>query len=182
MKHLPLFALWLTASTLFAATMPNLLDIPLKDINGKPAALKDYQGKVMLVVNVASKCGYTPQYEQLEATHRKFKAQGFTVLGFPCNDFGAQEPGTSEEIKSFCATKFDVTFPLLDKIHVKGAEKHPLYAALTGPGAKFPGDVEWNFGKFLVGKDGTVLKRFAPKTTPDAPEVIAAIEEALKAD
>ena len=177
----PLITSVLLAMTALAAATSSVREIPVKDIEGKATSLAAYKGKVVLVVNVASKCGLTPQYSALEATHKKFKAKGFTVVGFPCNDFAGQEPGTAEDIKTFCKTKYDVSFPLMEKLHVKGPEQHPLYAALTGPGAKFPGDVEWNFGKFLVGKDGTVLKRFAPKTTPDAPEVIAAIEEALKA-
>ncbi|HXG48164.1 MAG TPA: glutathione peroxidase [Methylomirabilota bacterium] len=164
---------------MFAAD--SLLDIPLKDINKKDTTLKAYQGKVLLIVNVASQCGLTPQYRALEAIHRKYKDQGFTVLGFPCNDFGGQEPGSNEEIKQFCSSKYDVSFPLFDKLHVKGSEQHPLYAALTGKGAKFPGDVKWNFGKFLVGRDGTVLQRFEPKTAPDAREVTDAIEAALAA-
>ena len=166
------------ATTMIAA-QPNLSDIPLKDINGKDTSLKAYKGKVLLVVNVASKCGFTPQYKSLEATHRKFKDKGFAVLGFPCNDFGAQEPGSNEEIKAFCSSKYDVTFPLFDKLHVKGAEQHPLYAALTGNESPFPGDVKWNFGKFLIGPDGKVLKRWDSKVTPDSDEVTKAIEAAL---
>jgi glutathione peroxidase len=173
------------ASLLIALTMSaaesksNLADIPLKDINGKDTSLKAYKGQVLLIVNVASKCGYTPQYESLEATHQKFKGQGFSVLGFPSNDFGGQEPGTNEEIKTFCSSKYNVTFPLFDKIHVKGAEQSPLYAALTGQDSPFPGDVKWNFGKFLVGRDGKIIKRWDSKVKPDSPEVTAAIEAAL---
>ena len=177
----PLLTSVLVAMTAFAATTTAVREVPVKDIDGKDTALKAFKGKVVLVVNVASKCGLTPQYEALEATQKKYQKQGFTVVGFPCNDFNGQEPGTAAEIKTFCKTKYDVSFPLMEKLHVKGPEQHPLYAALTGPGATFPGDIEWNFGKFLLGKDGTVLKRFSPKTKPDAPEVIAAIEEALKA-
>ncbi len=162
-----------------AETAPDLRNIPVKDINGKPASLKQYDGKVLLVVNVASKCGYTPQYKSLEATYRRYKDKGFEVLGFPCNDFGAQEPGTNEEIQKFCSSKYDVTFPLFDKIHVKGPEQHPLYAALSGKQSPFPGDVTWNFGKFLVGKDGKILKRFDSKVKPDSAEMTAAIEDAL---
>jgi len=162
-----------------AETAPDLRNIPVKDINGKPASLKQYDGKVLLVVNVASKCGYTPQYKALEATYRRYKDKGFEVLGFPCNDFGAQEPGTNEEIQKFCSSKYDVTFPLFDKIHVKGPEQHPLYAALSGKQSPFPGDVKWNFGKFLVGKDGKILKRFDSKAEPDSAVVTAAIEDAL---
>lgn len=163
------------------AVAGGLRDIPLKDINGKETSLKAYEGKVLLVVNVASKCGLTPQYKSLEAVHRKYKDQGFSVLGFPCNDFGAQEPGTNEEIKEFCSTKYDVTFPMFDKLHVKGPERHPLYEALSGKDSPYPGDVKWNFGKFLIGRDGKILKRFEPKAAPDSAEVTQAIEAALAA-
>jgi len=162
-----------------AETKGSLYNIPLKDIDGKDTSLKAYKGKVLLIVNVASKCGFTPQYTALEAIQKKYQGQGFTVLGFPCNDFGSQEPGTSEEIKQFCSSKYDVTFPLFEKLHVKGAEQHPLYAALTGKDAPFPGDVKWNFGKFVIGKDGTIKKRFDSKAKPDSAEVTAAIEAAL---
>jgi glutathione peroxidase len=158
-----------------------LQTIPLKDIDGKATSLKDYSGKVLLIVNVASKCGNTPQYTALEALQQKYKEKGFTVLGFPCNDFGGQEPGTADEIKTFCSTKYNVTFPLFEKLHVKGAEQHPLYAALTGKSSPAPGDVTWNFGKFLIGKDGKVIKRFDPKVKPDAKEVTDAIDAALAA-
>ncbi|MSU63541.1 MAG: glutathione peroxidase [Pedosphaera sp.] len=164
-----------------AGAGPALLDVPLKDINGKSTSLKDFKGKVLLIVNVASQCGLTPQYTALEATHKKYQDKGLKVLGFPCNDFGAQEPGTNEEIKTFCSTKYKVSFPLFDKLHVKGSEQHPLYAALSGPSSPFPGDVKWNFGKFLVSRDGKILKRFEPKVTPDSAEVIEAIEAALAA-
>jgi glutathione peroxidase len=157
----------------------SLYDIPLKDIDGKSASLKPYQGKVVLIVNVASKCGLTPQYKALETTHTKYKDKGFSVLAFPCNDFGSQEPGTNEEIKEFCSSKYQVSFPMFDKLHVKGPERHPLYQALSGQDSPFPGDVKWNFGKFLVGRDGKIIKRFEPKTAPDSPEVTSAIEAAL---
>lgn len=155
-------------------------DAPFKTMDGKDSSLKDYAGKVVLVVNVASKCGNTKQYDPLEALYKKYSPQGLVILGFPCNDFGGQEPGTNEEIITFCSTKYAVTFPILDKLHVKGPEQAPLYAALTGPDAKFPGDVKWNFGKFLIGKDGEVVARFEPKTLPNDPAVVAAIEGALK--
>jgi glutathione peroxidase len=171
-------ALGLSLSAL-AETMPNLYDIPLKDIDGKGTSLKTYQGKVLLVVNVASQCGLTPQYKALEATHKKYQPKGFNVLGFPCNDFGQQEPGSNTEIKTFCSTKYNVSFPLFDKVHVKGAEQHPLFAGLTGKNSPYPGDIKWNFGKFLVGRDGKILKRFEPTVSPDSPEVIEAIEAAL---
>jgi len=157
----------------------NVAEIPLKDIDGKDTSLKAQKAKVMLVVNVASKCGLTPQYSALEKIQRKYQGQGFSVIGFPCNDFGAQEPGTPAQIKEFCKATYEVSFPLMEKVHVKGAEQHPLYSALTGKDAAFPGDIEWNFGKFLVTADGKVLKRFNPRKSPDDPEVIQAIESAL---
>ncbi len=157
----------------------NLAEIPLKDIDGNPTSLKAQKAKVMLVVNVASKCGLTPQYAALEKLQQKYKAKGFTVVGFPCNDFGAQEPGTPLQIKDFCKSTYDVSFPLMEKVHVKGPEQHPLYSALTGKEASFPGDIEWNFGKFLVTADGKVLKRFSPRKAPDDAEVVQAIEAAL---
>ena len=162
-----------------AETKTSIQDVPLKDINGKNTSLKAYDGKVVLLVNVASQCGLTPQYKGLEALQQKYKDKGFTVVGLPCNDFGAQEPGTNEEIKEFCSTKYNVSFPLMDKIHVKGPQQHPLYSKLTGPGSQFPGDIEWNFGKFLVGRDGKVLQRFSPRTEPTSTEVTQAIEQAL---
>lgn len=179
MKTLALLAILFATGIVMAASKSSLLDIPLKDINGKATSLRAYEGKVMLVVNVASKCGLTPQYTELEALHQKYKDKGLVVLGFPCNDFRNQEPGTLEEIKQFCSTRYNVTFPLFDKLHVKGPEQHALYAALTGKNSPFPGDVTWNFGKFLVGQDGRILSRFEPKTKPDAKEVVQAIEAAL---
>ncbi len=158
-----------------------LYEIPVKDIDGKDASLKAYEGKVLLVVNVASQCGLTPQYKALEAIHEKYKDKGFTVLGFPCNQFGGQEPGSNEEIKQFCSSKYSVTFPMFDKIDVNGAKRHPLYQALAGKDSPFPGDIKWNFGKFLIGRDGKIIKRFEPRTTPDSPEVASAIEAALAA-
>ena len=175
-----LFSLTLALGLACAASAAgSIQDIPLKDIDGKPTSLKAYEGKVLLVVNVASKCGLTKQYTALEALYKKYKDKGLVVLGFPCNDFGGQEPGTLEEIKTFCSTKYEVSFPMFDKLHVKGAEQHPLYAALTGEKGAFPGDVKWNFGKFLVDKQGKPIARFEPRTTPDDPEIISAIETAL---
>ena len=157
-----------------------ILDVPLKDIDGKDTSLAAYKGNVLLLVNVASRCGNTPQYSDLQALHEKFKDQGLVVIGIPCNDFGAQEPGTNDEIKEFCSSKYKVSFPMLDKIHVKGPEQHPLYAALTGKDSAFPGDVKWNFGKFLIGRDGKPLQRIEPKTKVTEPAVVASIEDALK--
>jgi glutathione peroxidase len=134
---------------------------------------------VVLIVNVASHCGYTPQYKGLEAVYEKYKGKGFAILGFPCNQFGAQEPGTADEIKQFCSSKYNVSFPLFSKIEVNGPNRHPLYVALAGKDSPFPGDIKWNFSKFLIGKDGKILKRFEPGTTPDSPEMTAAIDAAL---
>jgi glutathione peroxidase len=156
-------------------------DVPLKDIDGKDATLKPYQGKVLLIVNVASHCGYTPQYKALEAVYEKYKDKGLVVLGFPCNQFGGQEPGTDAEIKQFCSSKYSVTFPMFDKIEVNGANRHPLYVTLAGPESPYPGDINWNFTKFLIGRDGKILKRFESKVTPNSPEVTSAIEGALGA-
>ena len=156
-----------------------LYSIPLKDIDGKEATLAPYQGKVLLIVNVASHCGFTPQYEGLEALWRKYKDKGLMVLGFPSNDFGGQEPGTPEQIKQFCTLKYNVTFPLFAKLRVLGADKHPLYAALTGPTSPVPGDVKWNFGKFLISRDGRILTRFPSEVEPDSADLTAAVEKAL---
>jgi glutathione peroxidase len=163
-----------------SAVAGDLASIPFKTIDGKDKTLSDYKGKVVLVVNTASKCGLTPQYEALEAIYDKYRRKDFVVLGFPCNDFGNQEPGTGKEIEKFCKAEFDVSFPLMEKVHVKGADQHPLYAALTGKDGAFPGDVKWNFGKFLIGKDGKPLARFEPQQKPDSAEVTAAIEKALE--
>lgn len=169
----------LTTASVSAAS---LYGIPLKNIDGQETSLKAYSGKVLLIVNVASKCGHTPQYKGLEAIHRKYAAKGFTVLGFPSNDFGGQEPGSNAEIKEFCSSKFNVTFPLFDKLHVKpGPAQHPLYAALTGKSSPVPGEVKWNFGKFLIGRDGTILARFDSGDEPDGEKVTKAIEAALAA-
>ena len=155
--------------------MPSPLEsIPVKTVDGQPASLADYRGKVRLVVNVASKCGLTPQYEGLEALYRKYRAQGFEVLAFPANEFGAQEPGTESEIKAFCSTKYDVTFPLFSKIVVKGPAQHPLYAALTRGQ-----EISWNFEKFLLNRQGEVVARFAPDVTPSDPLLVAAVEREL---
>ena len=181
MKFLPFVAALAMIAATAISEEPRLYAIPLKDIDGKDASLKAYAGKAVLAVNVASKCGYTRQYSGLEALWRKYKDQGLVVVGFPCNDFGSQEPGTTEEIKQFCSSKFDVTFPLFDKLHVKGPERHALYAALTGPESPAPGPVKWNFGKFLISRDGRILARFDSKVEPDSAELSKAIEDALAA-
>jgi glutathione peroxidase len=164
-----------------APAADTLYDIPLKDIDGEVTSLKAYRGKVLLIVNIASKCGYTPQYAGLEALYQKYKRKDFAVLGFPCNQFGLQEPGTNEEIKQFCSSKYQVSFPLFDKIEVNGPSRHPLYAVLAGKGSRFPGNIKWNFTKFLIGRDGDLLKRFESGVKPESPEITQAIEAALAA-
>lgn len=175
--------LWIStlcaALSIVANVMAPVQKIAINDIDGKPTNLGQFSGKVVLLVNVASKCGFTPQYKGLEAIHEKYKGRGFTVVGVPCNDFGSQEPGSAKEIKEFCSSTYNVSFPLLEKIHVKGPEQHPLYAYLTGKDAAFPGDIKWNFGKFLIGTDGKVLARWDSKVTPESKEVTDAIEAAL---
>ena len=156
-----------------------LYDIPLKDIDGQAASLEAYQGKVLLIVNVASKCGFTPQYAGLEALHQKYEDQGFTVLGFPCNQFGRQEPGTNEEIKQFCSTKYQVSFPIFDKVEVNGKNRHALYAALAGKNSVFPGRIWWNFTKFLIDRDGKILGRFGSRVKPDSTKLVQVVEAAL---
>jgi glutathione peroxidase len=152
-----------------------------KTIDGKPQSLADYRGKALLVVNVASRCGLTPHYTGLQKLYEQYRDQGFEVLGFPCNQFGAQEPGTEEEIQSFCSSKYDVTFPLFAKIDVNGAERSPVYAWLTEqPTAPDgPGDIVWNFAKFVVDREGNVVARFSPPTKPEDPELVDAVEKAL---
>ena len=177
-----LLATIMTMTTLFSAhAAGSLYDFPLKDIDGKDTSLKPYAGKVLLIVNVASKCGFTPQYAALEATFQKYQAQGLVICGFPCNQFGAQEPGTDAEIKEFCTAKYNVTFPMFDKLEVNGANRHPLYVALAGADSPFPGNIHWNFTKFLIGRDGKILNRFDSKVKPDSEEVTKAIEAALAA-
>ncbi|MGA9385667.1 MAG: glutathione peroxidase [Candidatus Sulfotelmatobacter sp.] len=167
------------AGSLFAAS--GIYTFTLNSIDGQPAPLANYKGKVVLVVNVASQCGYTPQYSALEATYEKYKDQGFVILGFPVNNFGAQEPGTNEEIKTFCTRKYSVTFPMYSKISVKEPDQAPLYAYLTKDTApSLRGEIKWNFTKFLVDRNGNVVQRFEPAVTPDSKEVIAAIEKQLK--
>ncbi len=172
-------ALLLMVGSLFAAS--GIYSFTLNSIDGQPAPLAAYKGKVILVVNVASQCGYTPQYSALESIYEKYKDQGFVILGFPANNFGAQEPGTNEEIKAFCTRKYSVTFPIYSKISVKGSDQASLYTYLTqdsAPGLR--GDIKWNFTKFLVDRNGNVVQRFEPAVTPDSKEVITAIEKQLK--
>jgi glutathione peroxidase len=166
---------------LAAGAADSIYNIPLKNIDGNDTSLKTYQGKVLLIVNVASKCGFTPQYTALEAVYKKYQDQGLVVLGFPCNQFGQQEPGTDAEIKQFCTSKYDVTFPMFDKIDVNGANRNPLYVLLAGKDSPFPGDIGWNFTKFVIGRDGKILNRFPSPMRPDSVPVTHAIEAALAA-
>jgi glutathione peroxidase len=161
----------------------SIFDFTLNTIDGQPAPLAAYKGKVVMLVNVASRCGYTPQYTALESIYEKYKDRGFVILGIPANNFGAQEPGTNQEIKTFCQSKYSVTFPMMSKVSVKGDDKTPLYQFLTDKAAspKTGGEIQWNFTKFLVGPDGQIITRFEPAVTPDSPEVAAAIERALAA-
>jgi glutathione peroxidase len=159
----------------------SLAQIPLTTLDGNPTSLAAYDGRAVLVVNVASKCGLTPQYGALEQLARDYGDRGLTVIGVPCNQFMGQEPGTAEQIATFCSTTYGVTFPLLAKADVNGADRHPLYAVLTetADAGGDAGDVQWNFEKFLIAPDGAVVNRFRPRTEPDSPEVIAAIEAVL---
>jgi glutathione peroxidase len=156
-------------------------DIPVKTLSGEPASLGDLSGQTLLVVNVASKCGLTPQYTGLEQLHDQYRDRGFSVVGFPCNQFGGQEPGSAEEIQEFCSVNYDVTFPLFEKIDVNGPGRHPVYAELTEAtdAEGQAGDIQWNFEKFLVSPDGKVIGRFRPMTDPHDPGLVAAIEASL---
>ncbi|HEX3481723.1 MAG TPA: glutathione peroxidase [Kofleriaceae bacterium] len=161
--------------------MTTIWDAPLHTLQGAPTRLADFQGKALLVVNVASRCGLTPQYTALEKLHEKLAPRGFSVIGFPCNQFGAQEPGTPEQIQTFCSTTYGVTFPLTEKIEVNGAGRHPIYQELTrvADAAGHQGDIRWNFEKFVISADGKTITRFDPRTAPDDPAVVAAIEAGL---
>jgi glutathione peroxidase len=166
----------------FNSKEKSIYDFTMKDIDGKDVKLDTYKGKVLMIVNVASKCGYTPQYENLEATYKKYKDQGFVIIGFPANNFMGQEPGTEAEIKEFCKLKYDVTFPMFSKISVKGTDQNSFYSFLTSEktNAGFSGDISWNFEKFLISKDGKTLGRYKSAVKPDSPEITEAIEKALK--
>ena len=158
----------------------NISGIIIKDMDGNDVNLSAYNGKVLLIVNVASKCGFTPQYEGLESIYKKYKDQGLEILAFPCNQFGGQEPGTNEEIKNFCSSKYDVTFKLFDKIEVNGKNRSPLYTALTTNTNTEQGDIKWNFEKFLISRNGQIVARFRSKVTPESLELTSAIEKELK--
>ncbi len=170
------FLMGVLFAAMSALAASSIHEFTMKTIDGQPAPLKQYEGKVVLIVNVASRCGYTPQYAGLEQLYRKYKDRGFVIIGVPANNFGGQEPGSDTEIKEFCKRNYDVTFPMMSKVSVKGSDMTPLYQFLTSAAG---GDVKWNFTKFLVGKDGKVIQRFEPGVKPDAPELIAAIEKAL---
>ncbi len=169
-----LFSLVLAMSILSTATATDFQTVPLKTIEGKDASLKDYAGKVVLIVNVASECGYTGQYSGLQALHQKFADKGFAVLGFPCNDFGGQEPGSEADIRQFCTSRYSVTFPMFAKVKIVGEGSHPLFAALTSGK-----DVQWNFEKFLLGKDGKLISRYGSDAEPEGGDIEAAVKTAL---
>ena len=172
----------LTAMDQTGTPMPTLYDFSLKTIDGTERALGDYRGKALLIVNVASRCGLTPQYAELQKLHAEYASHGFAVLGFPCNQFGGQEPGSDGEVKAFCATSYGVTFPMFSKIDVNGHGRAPLYGWLTGQATKpdGPGDIKWNFAKFVVDRAGSVIARFEPATSPSAPELRTAIQNAIE--
>jgi len=181
MRKLILTLFLCLAAAIGTAQTKNVYSFTMKSIDGDPVSLSSFKGKVVMVVNVASKCGYTPQYTALESIYEKYKGRGFVIVGVPANNFAQQEPGTNEEIKTFCSRKYNVTFPMMSKVSVKGDDKTELYQYLTDPAQnpKFSGDIKWNFTKFLVDRDGNIVARFEPATTPDAPEVQSAIESAL---
>jgi glutathione peroxidase len=171
---------FVACASLFAQSK-TIYDFTIKSIDGQPVSLGSYSGKVVLLVNVASKCGFTPQYAGLEALYEKYKDRGLVIVGIPANNFMQQEPGTNEEIKKFCSNKYNVTFPMMSKVSVLGDDKTPLYQFLTGKDTdpQYAGDIKWNFTKFLFDRSGKPVARFEPATTPDSPEVTAAIEAAL---
>jgi len=175
-----LFCLLFCAAAVMAADK-SVYDFTLTTIDGQPAPLGAFKGKVVLLVNVASRCGYTPQYTALEAVYEKYKDRGFVIIGIPANNFGSQEPGTNQEIKTFCQTKYSVTFPMYGKVSVKGDDQTPLYSYLTkDANPALAGDIKWNFTKFLVDRNGKVVARFEPDVTPDSPQVTAEIDKLMK--
>ena len=176
-----LFVLLALLGTTLMAAEKTVYDFTLNSIEGQATPLASFKGKLVLLVNVASRCGFTPQYAGLEALYEKYKDRGFVIVGIPANNFGAQEPGSNEEIKTFCTSKYHVTFPMMAKVSVKGSDITPLYAFLTDITAnpKTGGEIGWNFTKFLVGRDGKVVARFEPDVEPKAPELVNAVEKAL---
>ena len=181
MQKTKLAVVTLLAAFLITTNMSGSIDYntPLTTIDNEPTTLAEHEGKVLLIVNVASRCGFTGQYEGLEALYKKYKNDGLVVLGFPCNQFGSQEPGTEAEIKSFCSLTYGVSFPMFSKIDVNGANQHPLFASLTGDGSPFSGKIKWNFSKFLISRDGEILDRFGSMTGPQSKRIVSAIEAAL---
>ena len=181
MRKLYLILMMCVACGSLAAEAKSIYDFTMKSIDGDPVSLKSYHGKVVLLVNVASKCGFTPQYAALEALYEKYKDRGLVIVGIPANNFMSQEPGTDAEIKTFCTNKYNVTFPMMSKVSVKGDDETPLYLYLTDKSTnpQFSGDIKWNFTKFLFDRNGKPVARFEPATKPDSPEVTAAIESAL---
>jgi glutathione peroxidase len=176
-----LFLMLLLLPALALAVSKSVYDFTLNSIDGQPSPLSSFKGKVVMLVNVASKCGYTPQYSALESTYEKYKDRGLVIVGIPANNFGAQEPGTNEEIKTFCSRKYNVTFPMMAKVSVKGLDQTPLYQFLTDKtlNPTTGGEIKWNFTKFIFDRDGNAIARFEPEVTPDSPQVTAAIEKAL---
>lgn len=181
MRRLALILMFCVAAGNVAASAKTVYSFTMKSIDGQPVSLKSYHGKVLLLVNVASKCGFTPQYTGLESIYEKYKDRGLVIVGIPANNFAAQEPGTNEEIKKFCSTKYNVSFPMMSKVSVLGADKTPLYVFLTDKTAnpKIGGDIKWNFTKFLFDRKGNPVARFEPAVTPESPEVTSTIESAL---
>ncbi len=181
MKIIPLMLVLTLSAAAFAAPAKSIYDFTLNSIDGQPTPLTNYKGKVVMVVNVASRCGYTPQYSALESVYEKYKDKGLVIVGVPANNFLWQEPGSNEEIKTFCTRKYNVTFPMMAKVSVKGKDKAPLYQFLTDKNInpKIGGEIPWNFTKFLFDRNGNPAARFEPSTKPDSPEVIKAIEAAL---
>ena len=181
MRKLSLIFTLFVAAGLTAAHATSIYDFTMKSIDGQPVSLKSYSGKVVLLVNVASRCGFTPQYTGLEKLYEKYKDRGLVIVGIPANNFAQQEPGTNGEIKKFCSTKYNVSFPMMSKVSVLGDDETPLYRFLTDKAAnpQIGGDIKWNFTKFLFDRSGNPVARFEPATTPDSPEVQAAIESAL---
>jgi glutathione peroxidase len=182
MRKLILILMLCAACASLSAEPKSIYDFTMRSIDGEQVSLKSYHGKVVLLVNVASKCGFTPQYAGLEALYEKYKDRGLVIVGIPANNFMSQEPGTDEEIKKFCSNKYNVTFPMMSKVSVKGDDKTPLYVFLTGKETdpQFGGDIKWNFTKFLFDRNGNPVARFEPNVTPDSPQVTSAIESALK--
>ena len=181
MRKLIFILMLCVACASLSAEPKSIYDFTMRSIDGDHVSLKNYQGKVVLLVNVASKCGFTPQYAALESVYEKYKDKGLVIVGIPANNFAQQEPGTDEEIKKFCSNKYNVTFPMMSKVSVLGDDKTPLYVFLTGKESdpQFAGDIKWNFTKFLFDRNGNPVARFEPNVTPDSPQVTAALESAL---